>query len=651
MLLDPKLETQGPNRLIIYAFYDKQGKAASFVPYMLEHLRPFAKELVIVVNGKLDIDVRSVFDKVADKVMIRENLGLDIAGYQHAMKTLGWDHLPQFDEVLLTNDTILGPVYPFSEMFEDMDARDVDFWGMTAYAEDRPFEGDVIPTHLQSFWHAYRKSLVTSMAFQEYWDKLPVYDDYAKATHEHEIPFTQRFADLGFTWDSYTDYQRFADQASYQMLYMPMQLVRDGRCPVFKRRSFFLDPFFAFNETGGQAALELYEYVRDHTEYDENIIWDALLPAYNIYDIARAMHLDYILPTQALNPQKAGKSLSSTFICHIYFLDMLDETLGYLANLPLGTDLYITTPEGKAEDLERAIAAHGFSHPFTVIPVKNRGRDVSALLVGAKDIVLNGGYDVIGFAHDKKSSQNAETGHHGTETAGFTYKLFENTLGSAAYVKNILTLFADNPRMGLACPPPPFHALYFAHTLPHDWAINFDNTKELLEDKLHLHVPLDEKKPTRSAIGSCYWFRVDALRPLFEYGWSYEDFLPEGEMGGDGSISHAIERANGYIVQSQGYYPAWIMSDHYARIDYDSLMHATTLLLNNLGNTMRGESVAQVAGELHASLGFFRSMKRGLHRCIAGLFYSVTGSMSDESREALRKAIWKPLNVILRRNR
>ena len=107
----------------------------------------------------------------------------------------------------------------------------------------------------------------------------------------------------------------------------------------------------------------------------------------------------------------------------------------------------------------------------------------------------------------------------------------ENTLGSRDYVENILTLFSNEPRLGQVAPPPPFHALYFAHTLPHDWGANFEITKELLEDRFNIHVPLSPGKPSASAIGSCYWFRVKALKPLFDYEWKYEDFLPEGEIG------------------------------------------------------------------------------------------------------------------------
>ena len=164
------------------------------------------------------------------------------------------------------------------------------------------------------------------------------------------------------------------------------------------------------------------------------------------------------------------------------------------------------------------------------------------------------------------------------------------------------------------CPPPPYHALYFAHTLPVDWGPNFPATRELLEDCLNVHVPLDSSKPTVSAIGSCYWFRVAALKPLFEAGWTYEDFLPEGQMGGDGSISHAIERANGYVVQSQGYYPAWVMSDRYARLEVDSLFHATNTLLREMGPFRQGETLLQTANSLGQQLSHNGRVKRFVRR-------------------------------------
>ena len=634
-------------RLGIYCFYDKYGHAASFIKTFLDDLIDNLDDLVVVVNGQLSDQARQLFSEYTKTIIVRENKGLDVAAYKQAILTLGWEKLESYDEVICLNDTVMGPVYPFREMFACMDRKDVDFWGITAYAGET-VDKEQIPTHLQAYWHAYRRSLVSSPAFHEYWETMPLWKDYAEVTRKHEMTFTKHFTDLGFTWASYIDWRKYQGYSSYPLLYMPMQIVRDDRCPIFKRRSFFVDYSAYFDQTAGQPALDLYEYLRDHTDYDVDMIWDAILPSYNIDDIRKAMHLDYVLPSQAINPQTHDRPRSA-FIYHVYFMDLLEDTCHYIASLPEETDLYITSTEDKIPQIREYMQQHGISHQATFIPVINRGRDVSALLVAACPVVLSGKYDVIGFAHDKKSSQNQENGHHGTESQGFAYKLMENTLGSEAYVKNILTLFAENPRLGQVTPPPPYHALYFAHTIPHDWGANYEITKELLEDRLGIHVPLSPTKPTASAMGSCYWFRVEALKPLFEYGWKYEDFLPEGQMGEDGTISHAIERANGYICQSRGYYPAWVLSDRYARIEVDSLFYTTAMMMGSSAEARSGESLLTNLRGLNLATSRWRTLKIAKHRTHLGLQWITSRTvlkLPKPAQSVIYTAAWAPITAV-----
>lgn len=634
-------------RLGIYCFYDKYGHAASFIKTFLDDLMDNLDDLVVVVNGQLSDQARQLFSEYTKTIIVRENKGLDVAAYKQAILTLGWEKLESYDEVICLNDTVMGPVYPFREMFACMDRKDVDFWGITAYAGET-VDKEQIPTHLQAYWHAYRRSLVSSPAFHEYWETMPLWKDYAEVTRKHEMTFTKHFTDLGFTWASYIDWRKYQGYSSYPLLYMPMQIVRDDRCPIFKRRSFFVDYSAYFDQTAGQPALDLYEYLRDHTDYDVDMIWDAILPSYNIDDIRKAMHLDYVLPSQAIDPQTHDRPRSA-FIYHVYFMDLLEDTCHYIASLPEETDLYITSTEDKIPQIREYMQQHGISHQATFIPVINRGRDVSALLVAACPVVLSGKYDVIGFAHDKKSSQNQENGHHGTESQGFAYKLMENTLGSEAYVKNILTLFAENPRLGQVTPPPPYHALYFAHTIPHDWGANYEITKELLEDRLGIHVPLSPTKPTASAMGSCYWFRVEALKPLFEYGWKYEDFLPEGQMGEDGTISHAIERANGYICQSRGYYPAWVLSDRYARIEVDSLFYTTAMMMGSSAEARSGESLLTNLRGLNLATSRWRTLKIAKHRTHLGLQWITSRTvlkLPKPAQSVIYTAAWAPITAV-----
>ena len=179
-------------RLGIYCFYDKYGHAASFIKTFLDDLMDNLDDLVVVVNGQLSDQARQLFSEYTKTIIVRENKGLDVAAYKQAILTLGWEKLESYDEVICLNDTVMGPVYPFREMFACMDRKDVDFWGITAYAGET-VDKEQIPTHLQAYWHAYRRSLVSSPAFHEYWETMPLWKDYAEVTRKHEMTFTKSF--------------------------------------------------------------------------------------------------------------------------------------------------------------------------------------------------------------------------------------------------------------------------------------------------------------------------------------------------------------------------------------------------------------------------------------------------------------------------
>ena len=75
---------------------------------------------------------------VADTVWERENVGFDVWGYKDALEQFGAERLAEYDELILMNYTWFGPVRPFEPVFERMDARAVDFWGMTDHGEEIP---------------------------------------------------------------------------------------------------------------------------------------------------------------------------------------------------------------------------------------------------------------------------------------------------------------------------------------------------------------------------------------------------------------------------------------------------------------------------------------------------------------------------------
>lgn len=77
----------------IYCIYAKYGHVARYVDYFLSKLVKSLDQLVIVANGELDADSRKRLERFADRIIVRENKGLDIAAYRQALLSIGWSKL------------------------------------------------------------------------------------------------------------------------------------------------------------------------------------------------------------------------------------------------------------------------------------------------------------------------------------------------------------------------------------------------------------------------------------------------------------------------------------------------------------------------------------------------------------------------------
>lgn len=553
-------------RLGIFFFYEKNGDVDPFITYYLADLVKNLSELVVVCNGKLSEQGREAFSQYTDHIIVRENKGLDVWAYKTALDAYGWQALSEFDEIVMTNSTLMGPVRPLQEMFDAMaEKQDLDFWGLTIHhgAKTNPFKGKhlyrYLPVHIQSHFIVYRKRFVQSKELQTYWDEMPMIESYNDSVQRYEAVFTKQFEDKGFKWDVYVRTDDLKDFTDYPLLVCPVRLLRDKHCPLFKRRS-FMHPMEAYlNDTAGEPVQELYEYLRDETDYPMDLIWKNMIRTMHPHDFTRNLGLTRIIaPTvqDAVAAESVCCERRIALAMHLYFMDMLDQSTAFAAKFPPQTDVFISTnSEEKKRRIEQAFAPLAL-HSVTVLVVENRGRDVAAFLCDLAPHLR--GYDYACFMHDKKAIQTKP----GSVGASFGYVCNENVCKNAAHVRNVLCEFENDPYLGILCPPYPTHGLYFLNMCSGGWGPNFENTKKLLKE-LGLNVPISGEESPIAPFGSVFWFRPKALAPLFDRGWQHEDFPPE-PLPQDGTISHAIERIYPFVAQAAGYYPAVVMSRDFA---------------------------------------------------------------------------------------
>ena len=630
---------EDPTRLGIFFFFDAQGIVDSYVETLLADMVKNLSELVIVVNGELTAKSYANLSVFTDNIILRENKGLDVWAYKTGLDSYGWKKLAEFDEVVLFNATIMGPVYPFEEMFTEMAGRNIDFWGITWFHEVAydPFgyalEG-YLPRHLQSHFHAYRRSLVTSKAFQDYWDEMPEINGYEQSVGLHEVPFTQRFERLGFTSDVYVNTEDMEGYTFCPILFAPVEVIRDKRCPIFKRRSFFRPYDDVLNQSVGESSIELYAYLRDHTDFDTNLIWDNALRSMNMADLVKNLQLTYVLPTQAV--VREPKKQKIALIAHLYYMDLVEPTLKYIRNMPEGIDIFLSTssPE-KVEQVEAA--CKGLPYNIEVRLVENRGRDVGPFLVAWKDVVHN--YDVVCYTHDKKVTQL----YPYSVGDGFAYKCFENLLPTRDFVKNVIATFDAEPRLGFLAPTPPNHADYFP-VFTYGWGPNFDRTKALLRE-LGLDVPLDPAKEPIAPLGSMFWFRPQALKPLFDHDWQWEEFPPE-PCPIDGTLMHAIERSHGYVAQGSGYFCGWLFSDSFARIELTNLSFYVRDLTSAVGDRFGRGSEMQMVGMVRDNRTTQQRVKDGAKEQIKGVKRRVGPWVPAPLKEPLKTVYRKARGIV-----
>lgn len=547
----------------VYVFYDKDGIVDDYAPYFVKELHTVVDYIVVVVNGKLTPDGRKKFAACADDLFVRPNEGYDSWGYKEGIEYIGWERLKTYDELVLANSSIYGPIFPFSEVFQKMDADDCDCWGMTTNYEiknTKTYLGVSLkwgykPEVVASNFHVYKSSVLHSYEFANFWTNLPPIKTYGEAGVYMEVSLVQGLKDAGFVWAA-VDQGGMKGVYPAPTVYGAYELIHKYRVPTIRKKAFF-DPMSPLDFCESVPS-QVLRYVSSHTNYDCNLILDNLLRTVNLYDLKNWFNLNTILPTDYVLKKPTKQRIGCIF--HAYNMEIMEQYVHNICSFPEGTDFFFTTDtEEKQNILKDMMSPYCEKFHFTYRLIENRGRDVASLLVGCRDVVLFGGYDLICFMHDKTgigaSLYWSCVGHTSSDVC------FDNIAPTTEYVENVMQLFDKHPRLGLAVPPPPKNGLNYS-AIGGNWTCNFQNTKKLLQD-LNITVPLDPKKPPVAPYGSIFWFRPNALRPLFEKEWTYENFVSE-PMPNDGTISHAIERAHGYIAQGQGYYTTIIMTPVYA---------------------------------------------------------------------------------------
>ena len=242
----------------------------------------------------------------------------------------------------------------------------------------------------------------------------------------------------------------------------------------------------------------------------------------------------------------ANQSLRVGLHLHLYHHEMRKEIFEQLRGISSTIGLLISvTSEAAAEAVEHTFSEYS-QGAVDVRVFQNRGRDIGPFLTGFGEVIVRE-YDIVGHVHAKKSAGKGANGK--SQALAFLESisqwkrfLYANLLGGThAMADAIIQRLSRDETIGLVFPDDP-HILGWGRNLPYAASLAQRLGISELLPKTTFNFP----------VGSMFWARTAALRPLFELDLSWDDY-PEEPVAYDGSVLHAIERILPFVAESSSF--------------------------------------------------------------------------------------------------
>ena len=491
----------------IFLFYDKQGIVDDYIIYMLKDLKKSVEDILVVCNGAIPDMAKERFASVGTTILERENEGFDVAGYKAGIFHLGFEKLSSYDEVVLFNYTFFGPLYPFEEMFTEMEERDVDFWGITKHhaVYPDPFGKNrygYMPEHLQSHFLVIRKSMVGSREYQRFMLELENPKSYVDSICNYETIFTKHFEDKGFKWQAYCDSDEYKEYVYNPIMFRALEMIRDKRCPIIKRRSFFTDYQDFMLNSCGEVTFEALEYIENNLSYDMSLIWQNLLRLENMTEMSRAMQLQYILQDECGQMKEFDKKVCA--VVHVSNVKHMGIYLSMLKNIAdKGTLCVFCNSEIRA-GLEATLLDNNIEAFFSIV------HDSKDVLSSIRKVASEIDADYLAFL---TIEEEQELGQYCNSTS-VQYSSMKNMIGSKKYIQAVINTFEDNPHVGMLVPPVPSFGSFYAK-FQELWKESFDCISQTLKN-YGIDVNMKITELPLAPVDGSFWIKKNLLQTVLD---------------------------------------------------------------------------------------------------------------------------------------
>lgn len=562
-------------RICIYLTYDRQKIVDRYIGYILGELKTCVSYLVVVYNETEVVLGKEILEKYADEIFYRKNMGFDAGGFKDALCGLvGWEKILRYDELVLVNDSMFGPFKPMRDIFAEMDEKPVDFWGLTKHGECLREGMGYIPEHIQSFFLTVRTRMLHSSEFRNYWENIPYYSIFNTVVVEHEIKFTQYFADLGYTYDvlAHTEMNDSKNIYNNHMQYQTLsyELIKKRNFPFLKKRQLVAETLDCQTQENVRQAVD---YIEKFTDYNTDFIWSNIIRTMNVSDLQRKFHIQYMIQPK----QNKTNKKNITFLIFITYMESAEYVLDILEKIDFECSIKIFSEK-----------------EYCLLDYQKQGYQCEQVSFDrvARNFAKYSDCDYVCVLHDTDMTSDVKPNCIGKS---YFYNIWDNLLKDSHHVYGILEQFEKEPFLGFLASPQPNFSIYFGE-YGRGWNDKFEAVNRIA-GRLNLNCRISEDNaPFR--ITEDFWIRGEILKKL--------EFLKEEE-------TVFLPYIWIYLAQDAGYYSGIVESMDYASMNEVNMQYYLQILASQIRShcgDFRNFLELEEQLRVSALLGFCRKYSR-----------------------------------------
>lgn len=186
-----------------FSSFDADGLVDDYVIFHLKALKAMGMDVVFISSSPsvADRHVEALKNHVA-AIIHRNNIGLDFFSWKIGM--CAFPFVSSTEQVILANDSVYGPLFSLSTVFQKMKEKNLDVWGIT--------DSWFTTYHLQSYFICINITSMTSNILRSFFDNVKIIDDKVKLIVEYEMGLTKSFLSEGLKVGALCDFREIYKQ-------------------------------------------------------------------------------------------------------------------------------------------------------------------------------------------------------------------------------------------------------------------------------------------------------------------------------------------------------------------------------------------------------------------------------------------------------